>query len=107
MAHPAVAAEALFGLSPLLVSLTIFVLTYAVIVTERINRSVVALLGAGLMIFGGVLTQAEAFHGIDLNTISLLTGMMVIVAITQKSGVFQYVAVKSAKLVKADPWGCW
>ncbi len=105
MAHPAVAAEALFGLSPLLVSLTIFVLTYAVIVTERINRSVVALLGAGLMIFGGVLTQAEAFHGIDLNTISLLTGMMVIVAITQKSGVFQYVAVKSAKLVKADPWG--
>lgn len=105
MSHPAVATEALFGLSPLLVSLTIFVLTYAVIVTERINRSVVALLGAGLMIFGGVLTQAEAFHGIDLNTISLLTGMMVIVAITQKSGVFQYVAVKSAKLVKADPWG--
>ena len=105
MTHPAIATEALFGLSPLLVSLTIFVLTYAVIVTERINRSVVALLGAGLMIFGGVLTQAEAFHGIDLNTISLLTGMMVIVAITQKSGVFQYVAVKSAKLVKADPWG--
>ena len=105
MSHPAVATEALFGLPPLLVSLTIFVLTYAVIVTERINRSVVALLGAGLMVFGGVLTQAEAFHGIDLNTISLLTGMMVIVAITQKSGVFQYVAVKSAKLVKADPWG--
>ena len=96
------AAAAIFGLSPLLVSLTIFVLTYAVIVTERINRSVVALLGAGLMIFAGVLNQAEAFNGIDLNTISLLTGMMVIVAITQKSGVFQYVAVKAAKVVKAD-----
>lgn len=102
---PPVAPHALFGLSPLLVSLTIFVLTYAVIVTERINRSVVALLGAGLMVFAGVLNQTEAFHGIDLNTISLLTGMMVIVAITQKSGVFQYVAVKAAKLVKADPWG--
>ena len=105
MTPPAAVAEAIFGLSPLLVSLAIFVLTYAVIVTEKINRSVVALLGAGLMIFAGVLNQAEAFHGIDLNTISLLTGMMVIVAVTQKSGVFQYVAVKAAKVVKADPWG--
>src|SRR5512143_3387236 len=103
--HAAAASAAIFGLSPLAVSLAIFVLTYAVIVTEKINRSVVALLGAGLMIFAGVLNQAEAFHGIDLNTISLLTGMMVIVAITQKSGVFQYVAVKAAKVVKADPWG--
>ncbi len=105
MTPPAAVAEAIFGLSPLAVSLVIFVLTYAVIVTEKINRSVVALLGAGLMIFAGVLNQADAFHGIDLNTISLLTGMMVIVAITQKSGVFQYVAVKAAKVVKADPWG--
>ncbi|HRH79525.1 MAG TPA: ArsB/NhaD family transporter [Thiobacillaceae bacterium] len=97
--------EVILGLSPLAVSLAVFVLTYAVIVTERINRSVVALLGAGLMIFTGVLHQSEAFAGIDLNTISLLTGMMVIVAITQKSGVFQYVAIKATKAVKADPWG--
>ena len=101
----ATATQVLFGLSPLLVSLAIFVATYAVIVTERINRAIVALLGAGLMIFSGVLHQSEAFAGIDLNTIGLLTGMMVIVAITQKSGVFQYVAVVAAKAVKADPWG--
>ncbi|MHB0984669.1 MAG: ArsB/NhaD family transporter [Sulfuricella sp.] len=101
----ATATQVLFGLSPLLVSLAIFVLTYAIIVTERINRAIVALLGAGLMIFSGVLHQSEAFAGIDLNTIGLLTGMMVIVAITQKSGVFQYVAVVAAKAVKADPWG--
>jgi Na+/H+ antiporter NhaD/arsenite permease-like protein len=99
------ASQVILGLSPLVVSLTLFVLTYAVIVTERINRSVVALLGAGLMIFSGVLNQMEAFQGIDLNTISLLTGMMVIVAVTQKSGVFQYVAIVAAKSVKADPWG--
>ena len=98
-------SQVILGLSPLVVSLTIFVLTYAVIVTERINRSVVALLGAGLMVFSGVLNQMEAFRGIDLNTISLLTGMMVIVAVTQKSGVFQYVAIVAAKAVKADPWG--
>jgi len=97
-------SEVIFGLSPLAVSLTVFVLTYAVIVTEKINRSIVALLGAGVMIFTGVLHQSEAFAGIDFNTIGLLTGMMVIVAITQKSGVFQYVAIVAAKTVKADPW---
>jgi len=95
----------IFDWSPLVVSLVIFVLTYAVIVTERINRALVALLGAGLMIFSGVLHQTQAFAGLDLNTIGLLTGMMVIVALTQKSGVFQYVAVISAKSVKASPWG--
>ncbi len=98
-------SEVILGWSPLVVALTVFVATYTVIVTERINRAIVALLGAGVMILTGVLHQNEAFAGIDFNTIGLLTGMMVIVAITQKSGVFQYVAVKSAKLVKADPWG--
>jgi len=102
---PHALSEVILGWSPLFVALTVFVLTYAVIVTERINRAIVALLGAGVMILTGVLHQNEAFAGIDFNTIGLLTGMMVIVAITQKSGVFQYVAVKSAKLVKADPWG--
>jgi Na+/H+ antiporter NhaD/arsenite permease-like protein len=99
------ATQSILGLSPLAVSLAVFVLTYAAIVTEKINRSIVALLGAGLMIFSGVLQQSEAVAGIDFNTISLLTGMMVLVAITQKSGVFQYVAIIVAKWVKADPWG--
>lgn len=98
-------SQVILGLSPLIVSLVIFVLTYAVIVTEKINRSIVALLGAGLMVLSGVLHQSEAFAGIDLNTIGLLTGMMIIVALTKKSGVFQYVAVVAAKSVRADPWG--
>src|SRR5574340_678981 len=98
------AAQVILGLSPLAVALAVFVLTYTAIVTEKINRSIVALLGAGLMIFSGVLQQAEAVAGIDFNTISLLTGMMVLVAITQKSGVFQYVAITVAKWVKAEPW---
>ncbi|MBS4097084.1 MAG: ArsB/NhaD family transporter [Sulfuricella sp.] len=98
-------SQVIFDLSPLLVSLVVFVLTYALIVTEKINRAIVALLGAGVMIFSGVLHQSEAFRGIDFNTIGLLTGMMVLVAITQKSGVFQYVAIVATKAVKADPWG--
>ncbi|MDR2220498.1 MAG: ArsB/NhaD family transporter [Methylobacillus sp.] len=91
-----------FGL--LTVSIVIFALTYAAILTEKIHRAVIALIGAGLMILSGVITQQQAVAGIDFNTIGLLTGMMVIVVLTQKSGVFQYVAVVAAKAVKADPW---
>jgi Na+/H+ antiporter NhaD/arsenite permease-like protein len=57
------------------------------------------------MISLGVLNQEAAIHGIDFNTLGLLTGMMVIVAITSRSGVFQYVAIWSAKKVDAQPWG--
>jgi Na+/H+ antiporter NhaD/arsenite permease-like protein len=57
------------------------------------------------MVTLGVLNQQTAVSGIDFNTLGLLAGMMVIVAITRESGVFQYVAVWSAKKVKASPWG--
>ena len=98
-------SAALFGLDPLWVSALLFVATYAVIISERVNRAIVALLGASLMIVSGVLTQEAAVRGIDFNTLGLLTGMMVIVAITRKCGVFQYVAIWSAKRVQARPWG--
>ena len=99
------AVSAAFGLNPLLLAAVLFVATYVVIVTERINRAIVALIGAGLMITLGVLNQEAAIRGIDFNTLGLLTGMMVIVAISRRSGVFQFVAVWSAKKVHARPWG--
>jgi Na+/H+ antiporter NhaD/arsenite permease-like protein len=83
----------------------LFVITYALIVADRLNRAVIALSAACLMILGGVLTQQAAFEGVDFNTLGLLTGMMVIVGITKNSGIFQYLAVWAAKRVKADPWG--
>lgn len=83
----------------------IFAVGFALIMTERINRAIVALLGAGLLIVGGVMTQAEAINSIDFNTLGLLAGMMVIVHITSKTGVFQYLAIWAAKRVKADAWG--
>jgi Na+/H+ antiporter NhaD/arsenite permease-like protein len=83
----------------------LFVLTYLVILSDRINRAIVALLSASLMIIGGLLTQQAAMRGVDFNTLGLLTGMMVIVAITRRTGVFQFLAVWSAKHVGADPWG--
>ncbi|MDJ0833082.1 MAG: ArsB/NhaD family transporter [Gammaproteobacteria bacterium] len=98
-------AQVLFGLSPMWFAGTVFVISYILIVTEQLNRAVVAMLGASVMVVGGVLNQQAAMQGIDFNTIGLLTGMMIIVAITSESGVFQYLAIKSAKLVKGDPWG--
>lgn len=86
------------------VAASIFLITYVVIISEKFNKAVVALLGASLMIFAGILSQERAVAGVDFNTIGLLTGMMIIVAISQKTGMFQYVAIKSAKLVKGEPW---
>ena len=99
------AAQLMFGWDPLWVSSILFVASYVVIVTEKFNRATVALLGAGLMIMLGVLNQETAISGIDFNTLGLLAGMMVIVAITRRSGIFQYVAIWSAKKVQARPWG--
>jgi len=99
------ATSVIFGLNPTWVAVTILLFVYAIIMAEKYNRAVLALLGAGMMILCGVITQQQAVAGIDFNTIGLLTGMMVIVAISQKTGMFQYVAIRSAKLVKGEPWG--
>ncbi len=103
--HEAHQASIIFGLDPVWYSGVLFILTYTLIVAERLNRAIVAVSAASLMVVGGVLTQEAAVQGIDFNTIGLLTGMMVIVGITRKSGVFQYVAIWSTKKVNADPWG--
>ena len=94
-----------FGWNPLWVSAILCVVTYILIMTERVNRAIVAGLGAGLMVMLGILNQEQAIAGVDFNTLGLLTGMMVIVAITRRCGVFQYVAIWSAKKVEARPWG--
>ena len=92
------------GTTALVVATGIFVATYIAIMTEKVNRAVIAILGAAIMIFAGVQSQADAFKGIDLNTIFLLVGMMVIVAIARQSGVFQFLAIWAAKKVGGRPW---
>ena len=103
-AHGSIASHVVFGWDPIWVSSILFAVTYAAIVTEKVNRAIVSMVGAGLMIALGVLNQETAIRGVDFNTLGLLTGMMVIVAITRRSGVFQYVAIWSAKRVRARPW---
>jgi Na+/H+ antiporter NhaD/arsenite permease-like protein len=99
------ASHVFFGLNPMWVSTCILAITYAVIMSEKVNRAIVALVGAGVMIIVGVLDQDEAIKGIDWNTIGLLTGMMILVSISRRSGMFQYLAVWSAKAAKAHPAG--
>jgi Na+/H+ antiporter NhaD/arsenite permease-like protein len=97
--------QVIFGLNPLWVSTAILVVVYGVIMSERLNRAIIALLGAGVMIVVGCLDQVEAVKGVDFNTIALLTGMMILVAITRRCGVFQAIAIWSAKVARAEPWG--
>ncbi|HLO11761.1 MAG TPA: ArsB/NhaD family transporter [Pseudoneobacillus sp.] len=82
----------------------VFLISYAFIISEKINRAIIALLGAGLMISLGIVDLEKAFtHHIEWGTITLLIGMMILVGITSKSGVFQFVAIKTAKLAKGKP----
>jgi Na+/H+ antiporter NhaD/arsenite permease-like protein len=85
-------------------TIAIFLITYAIIISEKINRAVIALLGAALMLIFGIVDIHKAFtHHIEWGTITLLIGMMILVGITSKSGFFQYMAIKAAKLAKGHP----
>ncbi|WP_232698197.1 ArsB/NhaD family transporter [Brevibacillus daliensis] len=86
-----------------LVAIAIFLVTYAFIITEKIQRTIVAMAGGLLMILTGIITQEEGIHHIDFNTLGLLIGMMIIVSITAQTGIFTFVAMRAAKRVKADP----
>ncbi len=86
----------------------IFLIAYAVIVSEKIHKTVVALLGASLMLVLRILDQHEAFHveelGIDWNVIFLLISMMVIINLMRPTGVFEYIAIRSAKWGRGEPF---
>lgn len=91
-------------MSDLAIATIIFVVTYAVIISERLERAVVALAGAALMVAFGVLNQQQALESIDPNTIALLIGMMIIINVLKRTGVFRYVGWQTAIALKGDPW---
>ena len=99
------ASSVYFGLNPMWVSTVILAVTYAIIMSEKINRAIIALIGACVMVLVGVFSQEEAIKGIDWNTIGLLTGMMILVSISRRSGMFEYIAIWSAQAAKAHPAG--
>ncbi|MCL6478530.1 MAG: ArsB/NhaD family transporter [Peptococcaceae bacterium] len=81
----------------------VFLITYAVIVSEKIHRAVAALVGASLILMTKVLSVEQAVEAIDFNTIGLLVGMMIIVGVTRQTGVFEYLAIKAAKRSGGHP----
>src|SRR5947208_10285316 len=81
------------------------VLVYALIATEWVNRAVIAVLAAAAMVTLGILGQAQAVRAIDFNTVGLLVGMMIMVAVARKSGLFGYVAIRAAQIMRASPAG--
>lgn len=82
----------------------IFLITYALIVSERIHRTVSALLGGVAMILLGVLPQEQAFHAVDWNVIFLLAGMMILANVLRETGLFQWIAVQAVRLGRGSPF---
>lgn len=93
---------------PELVSLIIFGITFFFILTERLHRTVIGLFGAMAMIVAGIALNfyhpGDAINAIDFNTLGLLFGMMIVVAILEKTGVFQYLGILTAKKTRGNPW---
>jgi len=81
----------------------VFLITYAVIATEGLDRTVAALAGGVLMLLLGIVSQEEAFAAIDLDVILLLASMMVIAGVLRETGFFQWVAIRSVHLAGGDP----
>lgn len=87
-----------------LISIAVFTAVMVLIISEKVHRSVAAVLGAAALLFLGVLDVKNAAGHIDFNTIGVLVGMMLFVASVKRSGIFEYLAVKAAKAAGGDPW---
>ncbi len=87
-----------------LLSVGIFLTAYYLIATEKVNKTIIAILGASLVLFLGLVSFEEAVAAIDFNVIFLLVGMMTSVYIISKTGFFEWIAIGVAKKAKGDPW---
>ena len=86
-----------------LIAIAVFLFTYALIIDERIHRAVAAMLGAAIVVFIGIVPWEALLQHVDFGTIFLLLGMMIIVNTARGSGLFEYIAIKTAKLANGSP----
>lgn len=84
-------------------ALVIFLITYGLIISEQVHRTIIALFGAMLMVLAGVISQEEAIAHIDFNTLALLIGMMIQVLVLSKTGLFRYLSVWAAQKTNGNP----
>ena len=87
-----------------IISIVVFLAVMTLIVTEKVHRTSAALAGAVILFLTGVLSFDQGMDSIDFNTLGVLIGMMLFVAVAKQSGLFEYLAYKAAKLAKGDPW---
>jgi Na+/H+ antiporter NhaD/arsenite permease-like protein len=85
------------------IALAIFVVTYGAIASDRIDRTLAALLGAVAVILLGIVTQEAGFQAVDWNVIFLLFGMMVIAGVLRRTGVFGWLAVRTVRVARGEP----
>jgi len=88
-------------------AIAVFVIAYALIISERFNKTTVALVGAGLIVCLPVIDSADVFYsqdsGIDWDVIFLMLGMMIIVSIMRQTGAFEYAAIWAVKRSNGSP----
>jgi Na+/H+ antiporter NhaD/arsenite permease-like protein len=87
-----------------IMAIAIFLIALAIIISEKVHRSLVAITGAALVLMVGLMTFDEAMEHIDFNTLGVLFGMMMFVGVIKLSGLFEFLAIKCAHLAKGNPW---
>lgn len=87
-----------------IIAVAVFLIVILLIISERVHRTAAAMAGAMVLILTGVMSADKALSYIDFNTIGVLVGMMIFVAIVRRSCMFEYIAVRAAKAVHGDPW---
>ena len=94
-----------------IVASVIFVVMFAVILSDRVHRTIAGMVGAAVMLLVGMAmgfySQVEASSAIDLNTLGLLLGMMILVRLLGQTGFFQYLAVIVGRRFAASPGSSW
>ena len=87
-----------------IISVVVFLVVMIALITEKVHRTAAAVSGAVLLLCLRILSVDEAISYIDFGTIGVLVGMMLFVAVVRNSGLFEYMAIKSAKIAKGSPW---
>ena len=85
-------------------AVAVFLIVIALVMSEKVHRSLVAIGGAAVLLLAHVMTLDQAVAHVDFNTIGVLFGMMLFVAVVKQSGVFEFLAIKCARVAKGNPW---
>ncbi|MGL6174642.1 MAG: sodium:proton antiporter [Cellulosilyticaceae bacterium] len=87
-----------------IIAVIIFLAVIVFVITEKIDRTVVALGGGMLMVLLGIIPSERVTGYIDFNTLGVLIGMMIVVSVVRNSGLFEFVAIYTAKKTKGSAW---